>query len=55
MKLSTSLSEISNVGKLFDEAYPQKTSEDDGAVENTMTPSLSMPKPVVGVFDVTGC
>jgi len=49
VKLSTSLSDISNVGKLFANNTPQKVAFDAGAVANTITESVSNPKPLVGV------
>ena len=49
VKLSTLLSVISKVGKLFANRLPQKTSDADGAVENTMTLLKSIPYPVAGL------
>ena len=37
VNVSTLLSEISNVGKLFATRFPKITSEEDGADANTMT------------------
>ena len=55
VKLSTSLSDISNVGKLFANNTPQKVAFDAGADANTITESVSNPKPLVGVAVFCGC
>jgi len=49
VKVSVSLSAISNVGKLLATRLPQNTSVDTGAVLNPMIESTSIPNPVVGV------
>ena len=49
VNISTLLSEISNVGKLFATRFPKITSEEEGAAENTMTePFESIPYPFAG-------
>ena len=54
VNVSTLLSEISNVGKLFATRFPKITSEEEGAAENTTTdPFESIPYPFAG--DVESC
>ena len=48
-KLSIWWSVTSYVGKLFAMIFPQKTSEEVGAVENTITLGCSIPYPSGGV------
>ena len=49
VKVSTLLSEISNVGKLFATRLPNITSEEEGAAANIMTEPTSVPYPFPGV------
>ena len=54
VNVSTLLSEMSNVGKLFATRFPKITSEEEGAAENTITdPFESIPYPFAG--DVESC
>ena len=53
VKVSTLLSEISNVGKLFATRFPKITSEEEGAAENTITELVSIPYQFAG--DVESC
>ena len=48
VNVSTLLSEISNVGKLFATRFPKITSEDDGADANTRIDPTSVPYPFDG-------
>ena len=55
VKLSTVLSLISKVGKLFATRFPQKISVTNGATENMITLSKSIPNPFVGLVVSCGC
>ena len=48
VNVSTLLSEISNVGKLFATRFPKIESEEEGADANTITESMSVPYPFAG-------
>ena len=48
VKVSTLLSVMSNVGKLFATRFPKIESEEDGADAKTMTESMSVPYPFAG-------
>ena len=51
VNVSTLLSEISNVGKLFATRFPKITSEEDGAAANTIIePFESVPYPFAGCW-----
>ena len=51
VNVSTLLSEISNVGKLFATRFPKITSEEEGAAANTITePFESIPYPFAGCW-----
>ena len=53
VNVSTLLSEISNVGKLFATRFPNIISVEAGAYENIMTELVSIPYPFAG--DVESC